>query len=92
MSGYISILTDRTYQKQRKPMRDDSAGCLKTHWTWGKNAINYCGEVSAVCKAATQLLDAGLAPARIVFLIDSQAAISALSSNTPTHCFNVVQN
>ncbi|GFV16898.1 reverse transcriptase [Trichonephila clavipes] len=37
------------------------------------------------------LLSAGLAPAKAVFFIDSQAAILALSSNTPTDCLNRIQ-
>ncbi|GFX84888.1 reverse transcriptase [Trichonephila clavipes] len=37
------------------------------------------------------LLSAGLAPAKVVFFIDSQAAILALSSNTPTDCLNTIQ-
>ncbi|GFX80231.1 hypothetical protein TNCV_2642471 [Trichonephila clavipes] len=43
------------------------------------NREKNAGVVSAVCEATTQLLAAGLAPAKAVF-IDSQAAISALSS------------
>ncbi|GFY29482.1 reverse transcriptase [Trichonephila clavipes] len=49
-----------------------------------KNVANNDGEVLAVCEAATHLLYAGLAPAKSVFFIDSQTAILALSSNTPT--------
>ncbi|GFX40678.1 reverse transcriptase [Trichonephila clavipes] len=37
------------------------------------------------------LLSAGLALAKIVFSIDSQAAILALSSNIPTDCLNKIQ-
>ncbi|GFY33303.1 uncharacterized protein TNCV_1897571 [Trichonephila clavipes] len=44
----------------------------------GKNATNYDGEVLAVCEAITHLLSAGLAPAKVVFFIDCQAAILAL--------------
>ncbi|GFW31460.1 hypothetical protein TNCV_1288071 [Trichonephila clavipes] len=51
--------------------------------TVGKNAINYDGEVLAVCEATTQLLAADLASAKVAFFIDSQDAILALSSNTP---------
>ncbi|GFT52412.1 uncharacterized protein TNCV_502411 [Trichonephila clavipes] len=69
-----------------------STGSLKTtYWAVGKNATNYNGEVSAVYESTTQLLAAGLAPAKVVFFIDSQAAISALSSNTPTDCLNTIQ-
>ncbi|GFY35273.1 PAN2-PAN3 deadenylation complex catalytic subunit PAN2 [Trichonephila clavipes] len=50
----------------------------------GKNTTNYDGEVLAVCGAIMQLLAAGLAPAKVVFFIDSHAAILALSINTPT--------
>ncbi|GFW86822.1 reverse transcriptase [Trichonephila clavipes] len=45
----------------------------------GKNATNYEGEVLVVCKATTQLLAAGIAPEKVVFFIDSQATILALS-------------
>ncbi|GFS90298.1 reverse transcriptase [Trichonephila clavipes] len=38
-----------------------------------------------------QLLSAVQAPAKVVFFIDSQAAILALSSNTPTDCLNTIQ-
>ncbi|GFS62441.1 uncharacterized protein TNCV_1262341 [Trichonephila clavipes] len=41
----------------------------------GKNATNYEGEVLDVCEAATHLLSAGIAPAKVVFFIDSPAAI-----------------
>ena len=57
----------------------------------GKHATNYDGEVSAVHEAAAQLLSAGLPPARVVFLIDSQAAISSLCNNTPTDCLRTIQ-
>ncbi|GFS84180.1 hypothetical protein TNCV_2365421 [Trichonephila clavipes] len=43
----------------------------------GKNATNYDGEVPAVYAATTQLLAASIAPAKVVFFINSQAAISA---------------
>ncbi|GFX40606.1 reverse transcriptase [Trichonephila clavipes] len=59
--------------------------------TVGKNATNYDGEILSVCKATMQLLAAGLAPAKVVFFIESEAAILALSSNTPTHCLNTIQ-
>ncbi|GFX55206.1 reverse transcriptase [Trichonephila clavipes] len=59
--------------------------------SWGKNAINYNGEDSAVCEATTQLLASGLVHAKAVFFIDSQAAILALSSNIPTDCLNTIQ-
>ncbi|GFW29968.1 reverse transcriptase [Trichonephila clavipes] len=36
-------------------------------------------------------LVAGLAPVKVGFLIDSQTAISALSSNTPTNCLHTIQ-
>ncbi|GFU39541.1 hypothetical protein TNCV_857371 [Trichonephila clavipes] len=48
------------------------------------------GEVLAVCEATTQLLSAALAPAKIVFFIDFQAAFFALSSNTPTDYLNTM--
>ncbi|GFS64453.1 reverse transcriptase [Trichonephila clavipes] len=57
----------------------------------GKNATKYDGAVLAICEAATQLLSVGLAPAKVVCFIDSQAAILALSSNTPTDCLNTIQ-
>ncbi|GFU48869.1 uncharacterized protein TNCV_2024281 [Trichonephila clavipes] len=57
----------------------------------GQNAINYDEEVLAVCEATTQLLFAGIAAAKVVFFIDSQAAVLALSSNTPTDCLNTIQ-
>ncbi|GFS53462.1 reverse transcriptase [Trichonephila clavipes] len=50
----------------------------------GKNATNYHCEVLAVCEATTHLLSSGLAPAKVVLFIDTQAAILALSINTPT--------
>ncbi|GFT46946.1 hypothetical protein TNCV_3746341 [Trichonephila clavipes] len=53
----------------------------------GKNAPNYDGEVSAVCEVTTQLL----APAKVVFLIDSQALISVLISNIPVDCIHTFQ-
>ncbi|GFU15775.1 amine oxidase A [Trichonephila clavipes] len=56
-----------------------------------KNANNYDDEVLAVCEATTQLLFAGLAPAKVVFFIDSQATILALSSNTSIDCLNTIQ-
>ncbi|GFT34019.1 reverse transcriptase [Trichonephila clavipes] len=57
----------------------------------GKNATNYDGEVLTVCETTTHLLSAGLAPAKVVFFIDSQAAILALSSKTPTDCIYTIQ-
>ncbi|GFV92913.1 reverse transcriptase [Trichonephila clavipes] len=57
----------------------------------GKNATNYDDEVLAVCEATTQLISAGLAPTKVVFFIDSQAAILSLSINTPTDCLNTIQ-
>ncbi|GFW29697.1 reverse transcriptase [Trichonephila clavipes] len=56
-----------------------------------RNATNCDGEVLTVCEATTHLLSAGLAPTKVVFFIDSQAAILALSSNTPTDCINTIQ-
>ncbi|GFW05732.1 reverse transcriptase [Trichonephila clavipes] len=56
-----------------------------------KNATKYNIEVSAVCEATAQLITANPAPAKVVFSIDSQAAISALSSNIPTDCLNTIQ-
>ncbi|GFW44148.1 reverse transcriptase [Trichonephila clavipes] len=44
--------------------------------------------IYAVYEATTQLLAACLAPAKVVFFIDSQAAISPLSSNTPMDCLS----
>ncbi|GFS96104.1 hypothetical protein TNCV_3309201 [Trichonephila clavipes] len=41
----------------------------------GKNTPNYDGKVLAVCEATRQFLSASLAPAKVVFLIGSQAAI-----------------
>ncbi|GFX64601.1 reverse transcriptase [Trichonephila clavipes] len=46
---------------------------------------------TAVCETTPQLLSAGLAPAKVIFFIDSQAAILALSSNTPNDCPNTIQ-
>ncbi|GFW24154.1 uncharacterized protein TNCV_1847131 [Trichonephila clavipes] len=57
----------------------------------GKSATNYDGEVLAVCESTTHLLSAGLASSKVVFFIDSQAAILALSSNTSTDCLNTIQ-
>ncbi|GFX49422.1 uncharacterized protein TNCV_3342001 [Trichonephila clavipes] len=57
----------------------------------GKNATNYDGEVLVVWEAATQLLASGIAPAKVVFFIDTVAAILALSSYTPTECLNTIQ-
>ncbi|GFV85176.1 reverse transcriptase [Trichonephila clavipes] len=56
----------------------------------GKNATNYDDKFLAVCEATTQLF-AGPAPVKVVFFIDSQAVILALSSNTPTDCLNIIQ-
>ncbi|GFV46265.1 uncharacterized protein TNCV_3231541 [Trichonephila clavipes] len=56
-----------------------------------KNATNCNGEVLAVCEATTQLITLGLAPVKVVFFIDSQAAILALSSNTPNDCLNRIE-
>ncbi|GIX69829.1 hypothetical protein CDAR_17771 [Caerostris darwini] len=52
----------------------------------GKNTCNYDGEIFVVQDAAKQLLALDLPPGRVVFFIDSQAAVSALSSNSPTDC------
>ncbi|GFT75626.1 reverse transcriptase [Trichonephila clavipes] len=57
----------------------------------GKNVTNYDGGILAVCEATTHLLSAGPAPAKVVFFIDPQAAILALSSNTPTYCLDTIQ-
>ncbi|GFT30205.1 hypothetical protein TNCV_3466721 [Trichonephila clavipes] len=38
--------------------------------TVGKNDTNYDDKVSAVCEATTQLVAAGLTPAKVVFFID----------------------
>ncbi|GFY28896.1 uncharacterized protein TNCV_4720271 [Trichonephila clavipes] len=56
-----------------------------------KNATYYNAKVWAVSEATTQLLSAGLAPAKVVFFIDSQVAILTLSSNTPTDCLTTIQ-
>ncbi|GFW89340.1 reverse transcriptase [Trichonephila clavipes] len=56
-----------------------------------KNGTNYDGEILAVCEAKTQLIATGQAPAKVVFFIESQAAILALISNTPTDCLNTIQ-
>ncbi|GFT53942.1 reverse transcriptase [Trichonephila clavipes] len=53
----------------------------------GKNAPSCDGEVSAVCEVTTQLL----APAKVVFLIDSHATISVLSSNISTDCLRTIK-
>ncbi|GFV54920.1 reverse transcriptase [Trichonephila clavipes] len=65
--------------------------CRLFEGSLAKGPTNYDGEVLAVCEATTQLLSAGLAPEKFVFFIDSQAAILALSSNTPTNCLNTIQ-
>ncbi|KMQ82368.1 reverse transcriptase [Lasius niger] len=57
----------------------------------GKYATNFDGEVSAVHEASNQLLTAGLAPSKVVFLVDSQAAIVSLSNNNPTNCQRTIQ-
>ena len=57
----------------------------------GKYASNYDGEVTAILEAANQLQGLNLPPGRVVFLIDSQAAITALSSNAPTDCLRTIQ-
>lgn len=57
----------------------------------GKYATNYDGEVAAVHEATSHLLTAGLAPAKAVFLIDSQAAILSLSNNIPSDCLRTIQ-
>ncbi|GFW83438.1 reverse transcriptase [Trichonephila clavipes] len=56
-----------------------------------KNATNYDGEVTTVYASTTQLLAAGLSPAKVAFFIDSQGAISDLSSNTRIDCLNTIQ-
>ncbi|GFT70938.1 reverse transcriptase [Trichonephila clavipes] len=91
ISGSISTLTAHTCQKQTEQAWDGYVGCLRAHWPWEKKATNYDGEVLAVCEATTLLLVAGLGPAKVVFFIDSQAAILALSSNTPTDFLNTIQ-
>ncbi|GFX12441.1 uncharacterized protein TNCV_1697171 [Trichonephila clavipes] len=73
MSGYSSILT--VHSNQKYLFRYGFAGCSKTCWPWAKRP-SCDGEVSAVCEVTTQLL----APAKVVFLIDSHATISVLST------------
>ncbi|GFV58896.1 hypothetical protein TNCV_1826041 [Trichonephila clavipes] len=60
-----------------EPEQDGSADCLRTHWTSEKT--------SPITMVRSQLSmplqhDSLLAHAKVIFFIDSQAAISALSS------------
>ncbi|GFW30116.1 reverse transcriptase [Trichonephila clavipes] len=86
---YISIIT-YSYLSEANV---DGVGWLcqlfKDSMAVGKNASSCDGEISAVCEATIQMLTDGLAPAKVVFLIDSQAAISTLS--TPTDCRHTIQ-
>lgn len=52
----------------------------------GSNASNYDGEIAAVYQAAQRLLQANCSRRKVVFFVDSQAAILALSESTPTDC------
>ncbi|GFX44144.1 uncharacterized protein TNCV_4119401 [Trichonephila clavipes] len=56
----------------------------------GKNVTNYDGEALAVFETTTHLLSAGLAPSKVIFFIDSQAAILALSGNIQTGCLKTI--
>ncbi|GFV62365.1 uncharacterized protein TNCV_2126001 [Trichonephila clavipes] len=73
-----------TTLKATKQLFDDSL-------TVEKNVTIYDGEVFDVCETATQLLSAGLSPAKTVFFVDSQAAISVLKINSPTGCLDTIQ-
>lgn len=57
----------------------------------GRHAGNFDGEICAVHEAADCLLSSAAAIGQVVFLIDSQAAISALSSNTPSDSLRTIQ-
>ena len=52
----------------------------------GSNASNFDGEILAIHHAAERLLAVSSNPTRVVFFVDSQAAIVALTNNTPTDC------
>ncbi|GFU76329.1 uncharacterized protein TNCV_285291 [Trichonephila clavipes] len=84
MIGSISTLTAHTCQKKKGAGAGWFGRLFEGSLAVGKNATNYDGEILAVCEARTHLLSSGLDPAKVVFFIDSQAAILALSSNTPT--------
>ncbi|GFS81337.1 hypothetical protein TNCV_1225221 [Trichonephila clavipes] len=87
MSGSISIPRNiYPYLPETESAQDDFAGCLRTQWPWGKTPPITMVR-SRLSEAITQLL----ALAKVVFFTDSQAAISALSSNTPTDCLNTIQ-
>ena len=87
-----SIYTDGSYFSDTKGA---GAGWLcsmfEDSMAVGKNASNYDGEVCAVLEASNQLSTHNLTPSKAVFLIDSQAAISALSSNASTDCLRTIQ-
>ncbi|GFY02799.1 uncharacterized protein TNCV_3506791 [Trichonephila clavipes] len=57
----------------------------------GDDGPNYDGEVLPVYESAIQLLAADLAPAKVIFFIDYQTTVLALSCYTPTDCFNTTQ-
>lgn len=52
----------------------------------GSNASNYDGEIVAIYRAVERLLTTNYEQRKVVFLVDSQAAINALTENTPTDC------
>ncbi|GFU25037.1 reverse transcriptase [Trichonephila clavipes] len=76
---WLHICTDDSYLPVTNGPGMGWFGWLDS-WDVGRNTMNYNGDVSTICEATTQLLSAGLAPAKVVF-IDSQCAILALISN-----------
>ncbi|GFS68035.1 reverse transcriptase [Trichonephila clavipes] len=84
-----------TCQKQTERARDGSVGCLRALWPWERTppttmVKSWLSEKLQV-NSSIIVFTADLAPAKVIFFIDSQAAILAFSSNTPTDCLNTIQ-
>ncbi|GFU06489.1 hypothetical protein TNCV_351431 [Trichonephila clavipes] len=88
MSSSISTPTAHTCLNQTDAERDGSVGSLKAHWPWERTSPTKM--TNSWLSEAIKQLSAGLARTKVVF-IDSQAAILALSSNTPTDYINTIQ-
>ncbi|GFV69196.1 reverse transcriptase [Trichonephila clavipes] len=92
VNEWLHIYTHGSYQPEK-----NGAGTGGFCWLFEgsfaveKNIVTYDCEVLSVCEATAQLLAAGLAPAKVVLYIDSQAAILALSSDIQTDCFNTIK-
>ncbi|GFW15875.1 retrovirus-related Pol polyprotein from transposon 297 [Trichonephila clavipes] len=92
----FKIITDcnaftKTMTRNKRCRRSIIQSAPEDSLTVKKIATSYDGEVLAVCEATAQLLAAGLASAKVAFSIDSQAAVLASGSNTPTDCLNTIQ-